>query len=205
MSLSLKCKITFTEPLLGTLAGDPEIAKEFILSKRPEGMSEDEVKALTNDEALAKACTVFPRDEDGKVFIWDYQWKGFFKEAFKAFNMGTIYTKDDLNKAGLRAYKKSTDLLIFVKPRMCVLKYEGELGWCERPLRGSTAQGERISLARSEEVPAGAKGEIEIVSMNKNLWPYIKAALDYGELKGMLQWRNSGKGRFVWEEIKGKK
>ena len=26
--------------------------------------------------------------------------------------------------------------------------------------------------------------------------------LDYGAMRGIGQWRNSGKGRFVWEEIK---
>ena len=25
--------------------------------------------------------------------------------------------------------------------------------------------------------------------------------LDYGELRGMGQWRNSGKGRFLWDEL----
>lgn len=29
----------------------------------------------------------------------------------------------------------------------------------------------------------------------------VREWLDYGALKGMGQWRNSGRGRFVWEEI----
>lgn len=29
----------------------------------------------------------------------------------------------------------------------------------------------------------------------------IEAALDYGELKGLGQWRNSGRGSFTWERI----
>lgn len=29
----------------------------------------------------------------------------------------------------------------------------------------------------------------------------FKEWLDYGRFKGMLQWRNSGKGKFEWEEI----
>lgn len=199
----MKALITFIEPVLGTLAGDPEIAKVFILSKHPDGLSEDEVKALTSDEALQKACTVFPRI-DGEPFIWDYQWKGFFKEAFMAFWMSDEYKQEDLKKVWLTKYmlKKTVDLMIHVKPRRALLNLNGgEPTWCERPLRGETMRGERISLARSEELPEGTTCEIEISTMNQNLWPYIKAALDYGELKGMLQWRNSGKGRFTWEKI----
>ena len=201
----MRARIKFIEPVLGTLAGDPEIAKEFILSKHPDGLSEDEVKALTSDEALQKACTVFPRTEDGEPFIWDYQWKGFFKEAFLAFWMSDTYKQDDLKKVRLTKYmlKKTVDLLIHVKPRMAILDlHGGEATWCERPLRGETMRGERISLARSEELPEGTTCEIEISTMNQNLLPYIKDALDFGELKGTLQWRNSGKGRFTWQEIK---
>ena len=29
----------------------------------------------------------------------------------------------------------------------------------------------------------------------------VREMLDYGILRGFGQWRNSGKGRFVWEEI----
>jgi hypothetical protein len=29
----------------------------------------------------------------------------------------------------------------------------------------------------------------------------VKEWLDYGELRGLGQWRNSGKGKFKWEEI----
>jgi hypothetical protein len=29
----------------------------------------------------------------------------------------------------------------------------------------------------------------------------IREWLDYGELHGLGQWRNSGKGSFVWEEL----
>ena len=201
----MKARILFIEPVLGTLAGDPEIAKEFILSKHPEGISDDEVKALTSDEALAKACTVFPRI-NGQPFIWDYQWKGLFKEAFLAFTMSDRYTQDSLKKVRLTKYllKRTVDLMIFIKPRRAILDLGGgAVAWCERPLKGDTARGERISLSRSEELPEGTTCEIEISTMNQNLWPYIRDALDYGELKGMLQWRNSGKGRFVWsgEEI----
>lgn len=30
----------------------------------------------------------------------------------------------------------------------------------------------------------------------------VRECLDYGVLRGLGQWRNSGKGRFEWEEVK---
>jgi len=35
-----------------------------------------------------------------------------------------------------------------------------------------------------------------------DLTPYIHQWLDYGKLRGLGQWRNSGKGIFEWQEIK---
>ena len=29
----------------------------------------------------------------------------------------------------------------------------------------------------------------------------VREWLDYGQLRGLGQWRNSGKGRFTWEEL----
>nr|DAT50795.1 MAG TPA: hypothetical protein [Caudoviricetes sp.] len=37
---------------------------------------------------------------------------------------------------------------------------------CQRPLRAQTAQGERVSLANSEEIPAGSTCEFEITCMD---------------------------------------
>jgi hypothetical protein len=34
-----------------------------------------------------------------------------------------------------------------------------------------------------------------------DLMAVVQEWLDFGELRGMLQWRNSGKGRFHWEKI----
>ena len=140
--------------------------------------------------------TVFPRMEDGRPFIWDYQWRGFFKEACSGLRKvkGTKSEK-------LKAFKKEVDLAIFVRERKIPLMFDGEMGTCQRPLRASTAQGERIALASSETVPAGAECEFTIVCLVDNDIDLVKEWLEYGQFHGMLQWRNSGKGRFVWEEI----
>ena len=189
----MKIEITFTEPLLGTVAGDPEIAKDFILSKHPEGIQSDEEESLP--ETITKATTFFARNDDNSPMLWDYQIKGFFKDAC---SMMLRVAK----VAELRAYKKIIDGLIFVSPRKITLLLAGDLTFIERPLRGQTAQGERIALARSQAAPIGTKIQFEVSLLKPSLKKYVKKWLDYGALRGLGQWRNSGMGRFEWHEIK---
>ena len=49
----------------------------------------------------------------------------------------------------------------------------------------------------SEEIAAGAKMEFSILVMSDDLVPAVKEWLSYGKLRGLGQWRNSGKGRFL--------
>jgi len=198
----MKIRITFTEPLLGTLSGDNELAKDYILTKHPNGISQDELDAQQPvEEVTEKASTIFAR-EDGKPMLWDYQIKGFFKDACSMSRRAVKVKKDFPSE--LTAYKKVIDGLIFVKPRKIILNLSGELIWTERPLRASTAQGERIALARSETAPIGTSFDIEILLLKESLLKYVKLWLDYGALRGIGQWRNSGMGRFEWQELKSK-
>jgi hypothetical protein len=101
----------------------------------------------------------------------------------------------------LKAYKKVIDGTIFVQPRMIFLN--GKLGPnCQRPLRAQTAQGERIALANSETVPAGTTFTANIMLLDEGSEKIVREWLDYGQLRGLGQWRNSGKGRFTWKEVK---
>ena len=201
----IKVKLTFVEPVLGTWPRNPNIAREFIASKGPDAATiEDEVAALGADEAADKAMTVFPRDRDDRPVLYDYQIKGFFKDACSMLSRigGKTETgkKRAVNESGkLTAYKKIIDGLIFVQPRMIPININGEIGECQRPLRAQTAQGERVSLANSEEIPAGSTCEFEILCMDDAHEKAVYEWLDYGELRGIGQWRNSGKGRFVYE------
>ena len=194
----IKAKITFTEELLGTASSDPEVHKTYIASKAPNAPKlEEEVKALGADNVAEKSMTIFPRDKDGNPILWDYQIKGFFKDSCSALRKvtGTASSK-------IKAYKKEIDGLIFVFPREIKLNLNGEIGICERPLRAQTAQGERVALASSETVPAGSSAKITIRCLSDAHEKAVREWLDYGQLKGLGQWRNSGKGRFTWEEIK---
>lgn len=194
----MKVIVTFTESLLGTASADPEIHREFIASKSPNAETiEQEVEAVGVDGVVAKSMTVFPR-EDGKPFVYDYQIKGFFKDA-----CGMLSRVPDSNSKKLKAYKKVIDGLIFVGPRKILLELPdgGKIESCQRPLRAQTAQGERIALANSESAPAGTTLEFEITALDKSLDSVIKEWLEYGKLRGLGQWRNSGRGRFTFEYL----
>lgn len=193
----LKVRVTFTEELLGTSSNNPDIHGEFIASKAPDAPSmKEEIEAIGVDGVVNKSMTVFPK-EDGKPFVWDYQVKGFFKDT-----CGVLKKVTGTESAGIKAFKKEIDGLIFVNDRKIFIQNFDTIGECQRPLRGQTGQGERIALAHSETVPAGSYIEFTVVCLKDSLMKAVKEWLDYGVWRGMGQWRNSGKGRFKWEEIK---
>lgn len=192
----MKVKLTFIEPILGTSPANEDVYRDFIGSKAPDAASvEDEVAALGTDAVVEKGMTVFPRLEDGTPFFYDYQIKGFFKDT-----CGGLRKVKDSESAKIKAFKKEIDKLIFPEPRCIPIKFDGEIGLCQRPLRAQTMQGERVSLAISEEIPAGATCEFTITMMAEHE-AAVREWLDYGRFSGIGQWRNSGKGRFRWEEV----
>jgi hypothetical protein len=92
---------------------------------------------------------------------------------------------------------------------------DGSIYYLQRSLRAKTPQGERVCLAKSEAVPAGAKLNFTLKVMSGS--PLIKAIeykkgveptftgipleimFSYGELVGLGQWRSSGAGMFSHE------
>lgn len=196
--IKTKVRLTFTDEILGTSSGNPELHREFIASKAPDAQKmEEEVAALGVDAVEEKSMTVFPRLADGTPFLYDYQIRGFFKEicgAMKAIS-GTKSSK-------IKAHKKKIDNTIFVEPREIPLDLHGmKMANCQRPLRASTAQGERIALANSEVCPEGTSCEFEVLCMVNEDAAMLLEWLEYGKYKGIGQWRNSGKGRFTFEVI----
>lgn len=202
--LMIKVTVRFTEPILGTLAGDPDIAIGHIASKHPQGIpAEDETEAIENlDEQIERSATVFPRTKEGVPFIWDYQWKGFFKEAAWTLANTGEYTKEQLKLAKLTEYqhKRTIDKLVFVTPRRVLLNPAGEPEWLQRPIRAQTLRGPRICLGISETFPAGTTCEFAVECLNDNLYAWVRRWLDYGSKGGTLQWRSGGYGRFEWSE-----
>lgn len=186
-------KLTFTDDLLGTSSGNPELHREFIASKAPDAAKmEEEVAAIGVEAVEEKTMTVFPKMADGTPYLWDYQIRGFFKEICGAMR-GIPGTKS----SKVKAYKKKVDNTIFVEPREIPLDLHGmKIADCQRPLRASTMQGERIALANSEVCPQGTTCEFDVLCMVDEDVDMLREWLEYGKYKGIGQWRNSGKGRF---------
>jgi len=197
--MKIKVRLTLTEEMLGTKAANKDVFADFIASKAPDGDARKQ-ELDTAEHREEAGTTVFHR-QDGVVGIWDYQVKGFFKDACGAMNRFDKDCRNGLEK--LSAYKTKIDGCIFVGPRFIPINMpEGQtVGICERPLRADTAQGPRVSVCRSETVPAGSHIDIDIAVLSKDLLAYVEAWLGYGALRGLGQWRNSGKGTFVWDKI----
>lgn len=194
----MKVRLILTEEMLGTKAANADVFADFIASKHPSGTPQrDELDRAEHREEAG--TTVFHR-ENGVVGIYDYQIKGFFKDACGATNRFDKEHRNGLDK--LSAYKSKIDGAIFVTPRFIPITLpEGKtVGVCERSLRADTAQGPRVSVCRSETVPAGSVIEFDVAILSKELVPYVEQWFDYGKLRGLGQWRNSGKGRFEWQE-----
>lgn len=192
----MKVRLTFLAEVLGTACSDPEIHETYISSNAPDALTrKEEVEALGVEGVFEKSMTIFPK-ENGVPFLWDYQIKGFFKDA-----CGMLRRVKGSKSEKLKAHKKEIDGLIFVAERKIPFNFEGEIGICQRPLRASTAQGERVALSSSETIPAGSSIEFTVQCMVDADMGYVIEWLDYGKFRGIGQWRNSGKGKFEWRDI----
>lgn len=190
----MKIKITFIEPILGTWPADPTVAETYIASKAPDASTiTEEIAATSVEEVTEKSMTIFPRGESGPI-LYDYQIKGFFKDS-----CGMLARVKGTESSKIKAYKKIIDGLIFPEPRMIPLTVKGDIRTCQRPLRAQTAQGERVSLANSEELPAGTTAEFSVTCLDPAHEKLVIEWLEYGKRRGLGQWRNSGKGRFTYE------
>ena len=62
-----------------------------------------------------------------------------------------------------------------------------------------------MALAHSETVPEGSTIEFDVTLFCDSHEAVFREWLNYGEVRGLGQWRNSGKGRFIWREIEAGK
>ena len=193
----LKVRLTFAESILGTASANEDVYRDFIGGKAPDASTvDDEVAALGADAVVEKGKTVFPKLPDGTPFLYDYQIKGFFKDT-----CGGLRKVKGTKSEKIKAFKKEIDKLVFVEPRCIPFENYGEIGECQRPLRAQTMQGERVSLAISDEIAAGAQVEFTVVMLCDEHEDAVREWLDYGRFSGIGQWRNSGKGRFAYEIV----
>lgn len=193
---TIKVRITTIEETLGSLPNNKELHETYIASKAPDAKTiEEEVAAVGEGAVIEQQMTVFPRFE-GVPVLYDYQIKGFFKDS-----AGSLRKVPGTESSKIKAYKKEIDGLVFVSPRHIPIHFDGEIGCCQRPLRASTPQGERVALAHSEAIPAGAVLEFEVTCLTDGMVKAVLEWLEYGKLRGLGQWRNSGKGRFDYEVV----
>lgn len=197
----MKVRITLLEEALGSSPSNEDLLGTYIASKAPteelEAQEIETIKAQNAEERL----TVFPKLPDGTPFIYDYQIKGMLKDSCKMLaKAGKAGYPGGKACAAIKAYKQAIDGLIFVKPRCIPYNLHGlKMDYCERILRANTPMGERTSIAKGESVPEGSTIEFSVVCLDPALEKMVKECLDYGTMRGIGQWRNSGKGRFVWD------
>ena len=204
-----RIRIKFLDPILGMSPSNQDLYMDYIASKNPDPQFDpsDELESIPAEEG--STITIFPRTREGDPCFFDYQIRGFFKEscAMLARSNGLDETGKKSKKKAVTlsgketAYKKLIDGNIFVYPRKIPIMYDGEMSLCQRPLRASTPQGERITLACSEEIPEGAVIEFDVKIMRDTDVDLLAEWMTYGEYHGMGQWRNSGKGRFLVEKF----
>lgn len=194
---------TFTNPMLGTKAADPEVHSKFIAQKEREQASEDE---LSNAERTAleledrkTGISVFHRNAAGQPIIYNYQVKGAIKALIKA-----ARRNPESKSAKLKNSVGAVNENVFVEPREIVLELpEGvEVERLERPLRAQTMQGERMSLKCSESVPAGTKMRFSVATDIPGFDAILAEIWERTEYFFMGEWRNSGFGTAVVEEVK---
>jgi len=185
--------IKFTEPILGSTPLNKTKYKDWVESKAEltDEQAEDELETI--EEAYDKGKTGF-HTENGQLFIYDYVIRGFFKAACGALrDVKGAYSK------GVTAYKKKIDTKVFVYPRKIILEPGGDVFELERPLRASTAQGPRVTLAMSDALPEGTTAEFTVKILGDVVTEdMIIEWLDYGEMSGLGQWRSGSYGRFTY-------
>lgn len=200
-----KFRLVGLQPLLGGVALDKEIFTKYIATKARDFEKENAKEDVENVIDENEKVTGFYRDvETGNVIIKGYQIKGFMKEAAKAL-------KDQL---GLASCVSKIDNFVFIAEDNIPVMRGGEWikqpdNFLERPLRGETPQGPRVSLAKSEQVCGDWYIDITVkVIENKKTaksvaldMGVVEELLSYGQFKGLLQWRNAGYGSFRIEEI----
>lgn len=199
-----KVELTFTEPILGMSPLDPEIYTKYIASKAPIiTLAEEEVEMVTSDKPVKKEemkiTGFFRAPADGSkgppgYLLADYQIRGFFKSA-----ANTLKGPENLDVKNL---KSKIERFLFIFPRMSYLKAEID-GILQRPLRGMTPKGERISLVASEMVnDIVLQIELHKIPHPEITWALIEQIMDYGLFEGISQWRGASYGRFTWKYIK---
>jgi len=192
---NFEVSLELTVPMLGTVPKDKDVYASYIATKAPtEEEGAEEVKTVPDQEELEnRGWTGFHQDEDGRVFIYSYMVKGFLKTACSALKR---HNKSLSFK--LTAHRKRIADDIFVTPRRVYPENFTKLGVMERPLRAETAQGPRVTLARSDTLPEGTVLKFTVKVLDPKITEaVVKEWFEYAEFQCLGQWRTAGHGTAI--------
>ena len=104
-----ECHLTLTNRMLGTLPKDKDTYAKLVASRAPTpDLTEEELAELPEETRDNRGWTTFPV-KDGKVCIYDYQVRGFFKEAGDTLRL--------LGSTAFKGFRTKVDKFLFVHPR----------------------------------------------------------------------------------------
>ncbi len=175
---------------------DPETKKPLFWDYQIRGFFKDSMKALKDCLSLkkVKVADLKPSKDDTDE-----------QKAYKAKMLAMLKLAERLKVMSVTGFTKMpatwVDRGVFVGPRKCLIDIpEGyEMGYCERPIRIEKFPKDITSLKSSETVPADSTIKFRVGILNDDDEKYVLACLHYGYLRGFGEWRNSGKGRFVFD------
>lgn len=198
----------FFTPVLGTIPKDRNVFENFVMDQ-----AKDEVEKLraaedvdrVPEEVESRGWTGFYEDEQGRPILMDYQFKGFLKNSANIIKDTFVSQKTKTVKGetktvterGIKNLRSKVEQTVFVNPREIVLADKPD-DFCERPLKAMTMQGPRVTVVRSDQINPGRQYtiELQVLQGSEVTEEVLRAILSYGELSGLLQWRNGGYGRF---------
>lgn len=187
-----KVRLEFMERVLGSQP-NRDVALEYLAKKNGFELPEDEVESLP--DAVERGLMVFHRNPQDEPILFNYQIKGFIKEAATVFN-----GKFESSKGKpLLALRSKVERTVFIFPRQIKLNApEGaEVETLTRPLTANTPQGKRTTLVTSEMLPEGTWLEFQVEVLPGEITAEIlKDLLDFGYYQGLGQWRSGGFGTF---------
>jgi hypothetical protein len=155
------------------------------------------------EEALPKT-TVFLRDDKDQCCLMDYQFMGFMKEAgntLKSIIEYEVFSKGARSKKkGIKNLRSKLSQFLYIGPRIIHLGRTPD-GIYERPLQTMSMKGPRTCLASSEIINPELSFEIIIglLPHEELSWVVIEQLLEYGQFKGLGQFRGGGYGRFAFD------
>lgn len=192
-------KITFIEPLLGSLPSSKQVYADYIARKAPEPDDEGRKEADMLPDAAQPKTTVFLRDEAGFCCLLDYQFLGFLKAAG---NTLKALIEVGHGKKGIKNLRNKLTQFLYVGPRIIHLNRAPD-GIFERPLQAMTMRGPRICLASSEVInpdpELSFRVTIGLLPHEEITWGVIEQLLEYGQFSGLGQFRGGGFGRFAFD------